>query len=477
MYVMANYSAQKLKSVSLNNQERRYANQDGNNTARPENRTVTAAKKPLITPLSEANNAPTPAEEQAPATPSKESKVASFDWLAMLHRTFLSIYLVKDDPLVGAGKFDYAFKVGKQLLYVMAHEQMAEVDGANVAKSMLAEVRQQAATHVNKRFQQLMSRVDLPVVDEAQDIQNIHYIGLTSLTLVHQDTGYQVEHEFGSTFFQEECVLDLDDETKVLQLFSLNSFYQMVHLLQTPSDLLSYFDYHLTKLVNFEDFKGELELAHQFLNSPVFYQRAVEVQKKLVEIGLLGKVETRLTDIINQASPQSEAQPTQEQVELTQKLQSHATIFQKLLNGATKRRHEAGQTIPLEEVKVLVAESMYTRMSIIEEMMAYENRSKEDCLNGYLCHQHSYNDFGHHYVIVVYGLDQRAQYSKQWLQQNHQKLLLDINAQLQDPAMKEYFVLGFDMSNDDGQGNVTVLMDVYHQSGSVLSDSEKRYYQ
>ena len=64
-------------------------------------------------PFIEAN---VPAEEQAPATPSKESKVASFDWLAMLHRTFLSIYLVKDDPLVGAGKFDYAFKVGKQLL-------------------------------------------------------------------------------------------------------------------------------------------------------------------------------------------------------------------------------------------------------------------------------------------------------------------------------------------------------------------------
>ena len=39
---------------------------------------------------------------------------------------------------------------------------------------------------------------------------------------------------------------------------------------------------------------------------------------------------------------------------------------------------------------------------------------------------------------------------KQWLQQNHQKLLLDI-VSLQDPAMKN-FVLGFDMSNDDGQG-------------------------
>ena len=182
---------------------------------------------------------------------------------------------------------------------------------------------------------------------------------------------------------------------------------------------------------------------------------------------MLEKVETRLTNIINQNGPQL-SEPLKE---LTQKLQSHAAIFQKLLNGATKRRHEAGETIPLEEVKILVAESMYTRLSIIEEMMDYENRSREECLNGYLCHQHSYNDFGNHYVIVVYGLDQQAQYSKQWLQHNYQSLLSDINAQLQNPAMQEYFILGFDMSNDDGKGNVTVVMDVYHQSGSVLADS------
>ena len=394
-------------------------------------------------------------------------QVPSFDWSAMLHRTFLSVYLNTNDPLVGQEKFDYAFKIGNQLLYVMTHEQMVTVESPNVAKSMLAEIRQQAATHINKRFEQLVSDVDLPVVDDTQDVQNIHYIGLTSLTLVHQDKGYQVEHEYGSSFFQEKGALDLDDQTKVLQLFSLNSFYQLVQLLQTPNDLLSYFDYHLTQLVNRNDFQGELALAQQFLNSPNFYHRAVAVQQKLVEIGLLEKVETRLTNIINQNGPQL-SEPLKE---LTQKLQSHAAIFQKLLNGATKRRHEAGETIPLEEVKILVAESMYTRLSIIEEMMDYENRSREECLNGYLCHQHSYNDFGNHYVIVVYGLDQQAQYSKQWLQHNYQSLLSDINAQLQNPAMQEYFILGFDMSNDDGKGNVTVVMDVYHQSGSVLADS------
>ena len=399
----------------------------------------------------------------------QSEQAASFDWNAMFHRTFLSVYLNKTDPLVGPEKFDYVFKIGNQLLYVMTHEQMVTVESPNVAKSMLAEIRQQAATHINKRFQQLVTKVELPVVEAAQEVQNIHYIGLTSLTLVHQGKGYQVEHEFGSTFFQGESALDLEDKTKVLQLFSLNSFYQLLQLLQTPNDVLSYFDYHLTQLLNSNDFKGELELAKQFLNSPSFYHRAVAVQQKLVEIGLLEKVETRLTNIINHNGPQS----SRELEELTQKLQSHATIFQKLLNGATKRRHEAGETIPLEEVKILVAESMYTRLSIIEEMMAYESRSREECLSGYLCHQHSYNDFGNHYVIVVYGLDHQAQYSKQWLQQNYESLLSDINAQLQDPAMKEYFVLGFDMSNDDGKGNVTVLMDVYHQSGSLLSDSEK----
>lgn len=402
-----------------------------------------------------------------PNNQSNSEQVPSFDWSAMFHRTFLSVYLNNNDPLVGQDKFDYAFKVGNQLLYVLTHEQMVTVDSPNIAKSMLAEIRQQAATNINKRFEQLVNAVDLPVVDDAQEVQNIYYIGLTSLTLVHQDTGYQVEHEYGSGFFQQEGAAKVEDKTKALQLFSLNSFYQIVQLLQTPNDLLSYFDYHLTQLVSGKDFQGGLELAQQFLNSPVFYQRAVAVQQKLVEIGLLEKVETRLTNIINNDSPQL----SQQLKELTQKLQSHATIFQKLLNGATKRRHEAGETIPLEEVKTLVAESMYTRLNIIEEMMDYENRSREECLNGYICHQHSYNDFGNHYVIVVYGLDQQAQYSKQWLQHNYQHLLSDINAQLQDPAMKQYFILGFDMSNDDGKGNVTVLMDVYHQSGSVLSDS------
>lgn len=471
---MANYSPQKLKSVSLNNGPRRYTNQDNKNSAKPVSSSSSTLKKPMISPLSEADSP----DQRQPEQPNNSNPVASFEWLGMFHRTFLSVYMDKDDTLVGPGKFDFAFRVGKQLLYVLTHEEVTEVDSPNVSKVMLSSLRQQAATYINKRFQQLNNKNKLPTVDSEQDVEAIHYIGLTSLTIVHKGEGFQVEHEFGSNFFLEECVLDLDDENAILQLFSLNSFYQMVKLLQTPSDLLSYFDYHLAKLVSFESFKGEFELAQQFLNSPAFYQRAAAVQQKLVEIGLLSKVETRLTDIIEQSESEIESSlASEKQYELTKKLQGHATMFQKLLNGTTKRRHDDEDTIPLEQVKILVAESMYTRMSIMEEMLAYEHRSRDECMNGYLCHQHSYNDFGHHYVIVVYGLHPQAEYTRDYLQQNYQNILMDINAQLQEPAMKEYFILGFDMSNDDGQGNVTVQMDIYHQSGSKMSDIEKRYYQ
>ncbi|PNK61778.1 hypothetical protein A6J60_001985 [Psychrobacter sp. FDAARGOS_221] len=391
----------------------------------------------------------------------------------MFHRTFLSVYLNNNDPLVGAGKFDYAFQIGNQKLYVLVHHESLEVESTNVEKRVLAEIRQQVATQINKRYQQISAKLELPS-DESQD--KIHYLGLTSIIFTHKDESFQIEHDFGSRFFQEECVLDLDDESRVLQLLSLNSFYKIIKLLQTPSDLLSFLDYHLQTLVAFDDFESEYALAQQYLGSAAFFERAIAVQQQLVNIGLLTKVETRLA---NMTDPQYLAQPEakQAQADLVKKLQAYATTFQKLLNGTTKRRHNANDTIPLDQVKLLVAESMYTRLSIIEEMMAYESRSKQECMDGYISHQHSYNDFGHHYVIIVYGLSENAQYSRGYLQQNYSQLLTDINAQLQDPAMKEYFILAFDMSNNDGQGNVKVEMDVFHQSGSQMSETEKRLYQ
>lgn len=401
----------------------------------------------------------------------------------MFHRTFFSVYLQNNDPLVGAGKFDYAFQVGDQRIYMLVHHESLEVESTNVEKRVLAELKQKAATQLNKRFQQLNVKHELPIAgqiirDQHSEIvlSKVHYIGLSSIVFTHQGEMYQIEHEYGSRFFQEECVLDLDDGNHVLQLLSLNSFYKIIKLLQTPSDMLSFLDHHLQLLVNFNDFNGEFELAQQYLGSAAFFERAIAVQQKLVQIGLLSKVETRLTNMTNPEYVAS-AEFKQQQAELISKLQSYASTFQKLLNGTTKRRHEANDTIPIDQVKLLVAESMYTRLSIIEEMMAYETHSQQECLTGYMSHQHSYNDFGHHYVIIVYGLGEHAQYTREYVEQNYVSLLTDINAQLQDPAMKEYFILGFDMSDHDGQGNVKVKMDVFHHSGHQMTEPERRLYQ
>lgn len=467
---MANYSAQKIKSVSLNKEARRYANHD--DSVAPKSATPQASSsRPLINPLSEAESPPEP----APAVVPKKPPVA-FDWDGMFHRTFFSVYMDKHDPLIGPGKFDYVFNVGLQRLYVLVQQDEITVNHTEVSVKELADLKQGAAADLTKRFHQITAKIDVPALCKDESLDRIHYIGLTSLAINNQDNSFQVEHEYGSLFFQEDCVLDLDDEDKVIQLFSLNSFYQIVKLLQTPTDMLSFFGYHLSKLVGYQEFSNELDLAQDYLSTPQFFERAVNVQKKLVEIGLLAKVESRLTDITENSESEN-CTVDKMKVALVEKLQSYANMYQKLLNSTTKRRHEAGDTIPVEQVCMLVDESMYTRLSIIEEMIAYENRSEMECMQGYMCHQHSYNEFGRHYVIIVYGLAADAEYSRESIQQNYQSMLMDINAQLQDPAMSEYFILAFDMSNHDGKGNVSVQIDVYHQSGSEMSEIERRYYE
>lgn len=469
---MTNYSAQKVKNVSLNQGGGRYAASETDDSVAIEaqkqhtsgSTSTRSASRPQINPQSEGN-AKAHNQDQK-----NREKAAAFDWLSMFHRTYLSIYLQQKDDLVGPGLFDYLFQVGKNRIYVLVQQDGFYSDTGKTTKQELEKLKKSAASQTVTRFQQIRDRLILPNTDETEDLDTVYYVGVTSLNVQHGEQNYQIEHEYSSVFFQEDCVLDLDDEDKVLQLFSLNNFFQVVNLLQTPSDLLSYFDSYLFRLMNFKPFTNEFEVAKEYFGSPEFFSRAVAVQEKLVEIGLLEKVENRLIELTTPGAGESKTK-------ILDKLNQYTSMFQKLLNGATKRRHNAGDTIPVNQVQLLVNESMYTRMSLMEEVIAYESRSDEECRSGYLSHQHSYNDFGVHYVIIVYGLDADAEYTKAWVEENHTNLLMDINAQLQNPAMSEYFILGIDMSNDDGKGNVAVQMDVFHQSGAVMSEVEKHFYE
>ncbi len=439
------------------------------------------ATKPLIHPASATQASP---QIKSKAAPTKSSAPRpAFNWDDIINRTFLSLYVQKDDPLVGVGKYDYAFHIGAQRLYIVVHHESMDVNTLQLAQNRITALKQRAATKLSKRFQQIRQKMVVAQQEEEEVATAEYCVGLTALSVYFEDQEYPIEHDYSSQFFQEECVLDLDDNSQTLQLFSLGGMLSIIKLLQTPSDLLTFLDYHRPILVNQLPYANEVTLAQTFLTSPKFFERAIKVQKQLVNIGLLATIEERLMDATKSQQnaklldKKSEEADSTQQAELIQKLQNYAIMYQKLINGLAKRQHDLGQTLPVHQVQLLVNESMYTRMSIIEEVVAYADRSEAECRSGYLCHQHSYNHFGHHYVLIVYGIDKDAQYSREAVKNNYENLLMDINSQLQKPVMKEYFILGFDMSKHDGEGNITVELDAYHQAGSTMTMMERRLYE
>lgn len=420
---------------------------------------------------------------------------------SLIQRSFLSLYLLPQqeqsnkDGSDNDGFSDYyfsgydcVFEFAQATLYLLIDENVLKTSRSQVSASQIRELRKKTANQQIKRHNLLYRKSLKANASLAETLNNlekpVYFIGLIDLAVEQlpprsysmmrrprqPSQFHQINHQYGSQFFFEECVLDLDDEYRVLQVFSLQSFANIVEQLETPSDLQVFLQYHRSKLVAQQFFQDETTLLEEFLGSPAFYQRAINVQKQLVDIGLLDTVEPRLLKAV--ASAQSAFAQT-----LNAKLRSYSRMWYKLINGLSKRLATSGAALPIDHVKMLIGESMYTRNCIIEEVMAYAESSVESRLQGYVRHQHSYDAFGRHYILVFYAQDKASTLSAESIQANHSDLLFEVNTQLQDPVMDDLFLIGIDFVYDETSGSFEVLIDVYHQKGSVLNADVQRLYE
>src|SRR5699024_5338923 len=248
----------------------------------------------------------------------------------------------------------------------------------------------------------------------------IYFIGLTALSVQHQEiaeinaeknnaqnlyqnryqnsyrnsqqskpvetASYAVGYEYGSQFFAEDCVLDLDDEESVLQVFSYQNFTEILKQLVTPSDLTAFLDFHRRKLAGFEAFQDESTLLAQFLQSPDFHQRAIEVQKQLVSHNLIAEIEPRL---LKAAEPEQ----TEFAQALMAEIQKNTRMWYKLFNSLVRACYDVCTPWPKEQVDILVDESMYTYACLVEKILAHRTIDQDSRWNGYVRHEHSYNIF------------------------------------------------------------------------------------
>lgn len=402
----------------------------------------------------------------------------------MVQQSFLSLYQLPHAELQAANvnqSYDFVFEFDDGWVYLLAQEQSIQTDSPQVVRSVVEKARNSLAQQLIDRHAQYCLEQDAdnnnlenktdsdPTVDDTHTTGNdkpIYVIALTSLTWLHQQKSYIVDHQFGSQFFADQSGLENANHCQIVQLFSLANFVTLLERVATPSDLLAFLKFHRSMVLSKQPFDDEKSLLTHFLLSPLFYQRALTVQKQLIDIGLLDQLEPRLIN----ASEANTSDTGESSQQLIEHLTKHTAMWHKLVNGLSKRRYRSGETLPVEQVRMLIGESMYTRTCIMEEVMSYTQASAVERAQGFVRHQHSYNTFGRHYMLVFYGQDVHSEFSAEAVRYYHQELLTELNQALQSPVMDDLFLLGFDFSHRDAKGQTEVRLEVFHQKGSILTD-------
>ena len=434
-------------------------------------------------------------------------------WQQMIQQNFLSLYdLTADkitDPEYLQG-YDFVFEFSNAMVYLIVNDVTIQADRQDIDSTQVRTWRKEVVNQLIKQHAQLYLKNDQalayknksknesasdPTADKA-----VYFIGLTSLSVQHQEiaeknsaqsayhnsyqnsyrnnhqskpveaASYAVGYEYGSQFFAEDCVLDLDDEESVLQVFSYQNFTEILKQLVTPSDLTAFLDFHRRKLAGFEAFQDESTLLAQFLQSPDFHQRAIEVQKQLVSHNLIAQIEPRLLKA---------AEPEQAEFAkaLMAEIQKNTRMWYRLFNSLVRECYEAGTPLPKEQVDILVDESMYTYACLIEKILAHRTIDQDSRWTGYVRHEHSYNVFGRHYLMVFYAQDDNSSLSADKVRAGYQDLLFELNAQMQQPVMQDLFLIGVDVRPCEDSVNTEVYLDAFHQHGSLIDANTQRLYE
>ena len=438
-------------------------------------------------------------------------------WQQMIQQNFLSLYDLTPDKITDPEYlqgYDFVFEFSNAVVYLIVNDVTIQADRQDIDSAQVRTWRKEVVNQLIKQHAQLYLKNDkaLAYKDESKNKSKnesasdttadkaIYFIGLTALSVQHQDiaeknsaqstyhnsyqnsyrnshqskpaeaVSYAVGYEYGSQFFAEDCVLDLDDEESVLQVFSYQNFTEILKQLVTPSDLTAFLDFHRGKLTGFEAFQDESTLLVQFLQSPDFHQRAIKVQEQLVSHDLIAQIEPRLLKA---------AEPEQAEFAkaLMAEIQKNTRMWYQLFNSLVRERYDAGTPLPKEQVDILVDESMYTYACLVEKILAHRTIDQDSRWNGYVRHEHSYNVFGRHYLMVFYAQDDSSSLSADKVRAGHQDLLFELNAQMQQPVMQDLFLIGVDVRPCEDSVNTEVHLDAFHQHGSLIDANTQRLYE
>lgn len=187
-----------------------------------------------------------------------------------------------------------------------------------------------------------------------------------------------------------------------------------------------------------------------FLQSPIYYHRAWQVEKHLQSLEYMPRVSPLIKSAVYKDT---------HSLALLAKHQQYARLWQRLIMKTS---------LDDDARRMLLWQSGYTTMKIVGHILDYHNIDQADKQIGMVHHEHDYHCFGTHFVVVIYGTDPQSELYKDTLIGNHQAVLKHFLDELSPKEVHSVYLLGIDLSQSTQDGETDVQMDVWHSSVGAI---------
>lgn len=287
-------------------------------------------------------------------------------------------------------------------------------------------------------------------------------------------------HSFGARYFMEELVLDINDDSQVLQVFSWQDWQKLVATAQTPCDIWRFLGYHLTQIrqssnTGMASFNTEKALIQQFMGSAALLSQAITVDNALIKYGVQEQPNPALVSMsLAQEHKNSTTQMYHEHRQQAATLWSQLSmqmidlVFTKSIKEEVS---DSGRQLSHWQQQLL-DESLFSRHELVRSLYRYPKQSDATRESGYVVHQHSYESLGRHYVLIFYGKTPDGQQSKAAIQSNLPKIAQDVATRLPLAELHHVIVLGIEFISDESDTYMNI--DLWIQPVAPMSQKERQ---
>lgn len=370
------------------------------------------------------------------------------DWQDILTKSPLGIFLT-DNSHISQNFYPYAFLVDETMIFVMPTDRHHFDAGLTKTQifDLVFQKHQNFLNHISKNWQNKLSFVKTQHPNKYDDthLPKVYFIAIVTDDLLSCI-------DFNDKKLEQQSFFT--DKTTLLQVLSWQDWQAMLDILPSPTDVLAFLKYHRQALLTSTSFDNVTTLVYDFLHDPVYFQRAWQVEKELLKQDFMVRVSIPIKEAIYKKHERIKTLVAHQI--MTSPLWTQAVLRMKT------RQENAGFFVPDWLIQKLLWQCGYTRMSILDAVLGFQNLSFDEKQIGKVSHVHSYHRLGQHFVVVIYGQDPKSDLHADNIVKVYEAILQNVDEQLLAIPMQDLFLLGFDLSKTDESGNIHVLMDVYY---------------